>query len=218
MNRLLSSVVVFVTALCGTALAQDARNVVEPVIPPVCAKLDANLTSVIDGQFNTRAAADESKLDTDRIQKAIDSCAKGKAVVQQVRGGANAFLSGSLQLREGVTLVVDKGATLFQTHDPSLLGPPLISVTDVSGAGGILFDGYDHDHRAQITLDGVWLTDAANPPTPHTYKFDYADITDGAGGSNIQLPTAATDVTITGKPSEGKPDSCADMFVPFPQQ
>ena len=91
----------------------------------------------------------------------------------------------------------------------------------VSGGGGdptILFDGYDHDHRAQITLDGVWLTDAANRPTPYTYKFDYADITYGPGGSNIQLPTPATDVTITGKPSEGKPDSCADMFVPFPQQ
>jgi len=443
MNRLLSSVVVFVAALCCTALAQDTRDVTEPKIPPACTKLDANLTSIFDGKFNTLDPTDESKLDTERIQKAIDSCAKGKAVVLQVHGTANAFLSGPLQLREGVTLVVDKGATLFETLDLSLLGKPLISVTDVSGAGvmgdgvidgrggekyvgktnsawdhaggplsrlivcnhadnftlyritlknspnfhvvynggdgftvwgvkidtqqrlapntdgidpgrgsknitithsyiragddnvaikgggpgeltnmtvshdhfywghgmsigsetngsvsklrvfdlsldgpdsgiriksmgtrgglvhdvvysdicirnsvkrpiditmayasngpvkgpspptfkdvtlknvrvsgggGVLFDGYDHDHRAQITLDGVWLTDADKPPTPYTYKFDYADITYGAGGSNIQLPTPATDVTITGKPSEGKPDSCADMFVPFPQQ
>jgi hypothetical protein len=36
------------------------------------------------------------------------------------------------------------------------------------------------------------------------------------GGSNIQLPTPATDVTITGKPSAGKTDTCADKFVPFP--
>ncbi len=457
MQRLFSSVIVFAVALCSTVLAQDSRTVTEPKIPPYCATLDAHLTSINDGTYNTLAPADESKLDTDRIQKAIDTCVKGKAVALVTHGAANAFLSGPLQLREGVTLVVDKGATLFETLDPALLGKPLISVTDASGAGimgdgvidgrggekflgkdvsawdvaqqgrgggggggplsrlivcshadnftlyritlrnspnfhvsyragdgftvwgvkidtvrriansahplsrntdgidpsggsknitithcyfregddniaikgggpgeltqmtvshthfywghgmsigsetnagvsklrvydlsldgtdsgiriksmgtrggvvhdvvydnicirnsprplditmaysangptkgpspptfkditlknvrisgggRILFDGYDHDHRAQLTLDGVWLTDAANPPTPYTYTFDYADITYGAGGSNIQLPTPATDVTITGKPSEGKPDSCADMFVPFPQ-
>ena len=127
MNRLVSSVIVFAAALCCTALAQDTRNVTEPKIPPACTRLDANIASVFDGKFNTLASADESKLDTDRIQKAIDSCAKGKAVVLQAHSNANAFLSGPLQLREGVTLVVDKGATLFQTLDPSLLGPPLIS-------------------------------------------------------------------------------------------
>jgi polygalacturonase len=87
----------------------------------------------------------------------------------------------------------------------------------VSGGGKILFDGYDHEHRAQISLDGVWLTDAASPDKPYTYTFDYADITYGAGGSNLQLPAGSTDVTITGKPSEGKADSCAAKFVPFPQ-
>ena len=87
----------------------------------------------------------------------------------------------------------------------------------ISGGGNILFDGYDHDHRAQITLDGVWLTDAGNRPQPYTYTFDYADITYGPGGSNLQFPTPATDVTITGKPTAGKPASCADKFVPFPQ-
>ena len=87
----------------------------------------------------------------------------------------------------------------------------------VSGGGKLLFDGYDHEHRAQINLDGVYLTDVAAPAKPYTYTFDNADITYAAGGSNIQLP-AGTDVTITGKPSEGKPTSCAEKFVPFPQQ
>jgi polygalacturonase len=87
----------------------------------------------------------------------------------------------------------------------------------VSGGGKILFDGYDHDHRATINLDGVAVTDAAAPTTPYTYTFDNADITYAAGGSNIQLP-AGTDVTLTGKPSEGKPTSCTEKFVPFPQQ
>ena len=468
MPRLLPSFGLLTALFAPALLAQDTRTVTEPRIPPFCAKLDAQLTSINDGTYNTLSPADESRLDTDRIQKAIDACGKGKAVALQVHGKSNAFLSGPLELREGVTLVVDKGATLFETIDPAVMETapgscgivatgggggckPLISVTNVSGAGimgdgvidgrggekllgkeesawdlgqradvnggaqrvsrlivcrhadnftlyritlrnspnfhvsynggdgftvwgvkidtvrrdtssphplsrntdgidpgggsknitithcffregddniaikgggpgeltqmtvshnhfywghgmsigsetnggvsklrvfdlsldgtdsgiriksmgtrgglvhdavyedicirnsprplditmayasngptkgpspptfkditlknvrisgggHVLFDGYDHDHRAQITLDGVWLTDAA----PYTYTFDYADITYGAGGSNIQLPTPATDVTISGKPSEGKPDSCAAKFVPFP--
>ncbi|MGA1982401.1 MAG: glycosyl hydrolase family 28 protein [Acidobacteriaceae bacterium] len=473
MRRLLSSIGIFAMAISSAVLAQDTRTVVEPKIPAFCATLDAHLTSINDGTYNTLAPADESKLDTDRIQKAIDGCGKGKAVALQAHGSSNAFLSGPLELREGVTLVVDKGATLFETIDPAVMETapgscgivatgggggckPLITVDNVTGAGimgdgvidgrggekllgkdesawdlgqradvnggaqrvsrlivcnhadnftlyritlrnspnfhvsyragdgftvwgvkidtvrrdttaphplsrntdgidpsggsrnitithcyfregddniaikgggpgeltqmtvshnhfywghgmsigsetnagvsklrvfdlsldgtdsgiriksmgtrgglvhdavyedicirnsgrplditmayaangpakgpspptfkditlknvrvsgggHILFDGYDHDHRAQLTLDGVWLADAGNPDKPYTYTFDYADITYGAGGSNIQLPTPATDVTITGKPSAGKPDSCADKFVPFPE-
>ena len=102
---------------------RTTRTVVEPKIPPFCATLDAHLTSINDGTYNTLAPADESKLDTERIQKAIDSCGKGKAVALQVHGASNAFLSGPLELREGVTLVVDKGATLFESLDPAVLEP-----------------------------------------------------------------------------------------------
>jgi polygalacturonase len=464
MPRFLASLGLIATVFVPSLFSQDTRTVTEPVIPPFCASLDAHLTSVKDGKFDTLAPADESKLDTDRIQKAIDTCGKGKGVALQAKGGANAFLSGPLELRDGVTLVVDKGVTLLETLDPAVMetalgscgivstGPggckPLISVSHVSGAGvmgdgvidgrggekllgknksawglaedaraggaqkvsrlivadhadnftlyritlknspnfhvsykagdgftvwgvkidtpqrlarntdgvdpgggsrnitithsyfregddnvaikgggpgeltnmtvshnhfywghgmsigsetnggvsklrvfdlsldgpdsgiriksmgtrgglvhdavyddicirnsgrpiditmayaangpvkgpspptfrditlrnvrisgggKILFDGYDHEHRAQITLDGVWLTDAAKPDKPYTYTFDYADITYGAGGSNIQFPTPATDVTITGKPAAGKTDTCADKFVPFPR-
>ena len=450
-------------------LAQDARNVTEPKIPPACAKLEAALTAINDGRFNTLASADEQKPDTARIQKALDSCGKGKGVELKLHGASNAFLSGPLELRGGVTLVIDKGVTLFETLDPTAMEispgscglvattpgrgcKPLISASHIAGAGvmgdgvidgrggekllgkdksawdlaedaraggsqkvsrlivadhaddftlyritlknspnfhvsysggngftvwgmkidtpqrlarntdgvdpgggarnitithsyfregddnvaikgggpgeltqmtvshnhfywghgmsigsetnggvsklrvydlsldgpdsgiriksmgtrgglvhdaiyedicirnsprpiditmayaangpvkgpspptfkditlknvrvsgggRILFDGYDHDHRAQIALDGVWLTDAAKPGKPYTYTFDYADITYGSGGSNIQLPTPATDVTITGQPSDmkpaaGNPDSCAEKFVLFP--
>jgi polygalacturonase len=447
-------------------MAQDTRTVTEPKIPALCEKLDARITSVNGGI----AAADESKLDTERIQKAIDGCAKGQGVALQMHGAANAFVSGPLELREGVTLVVDKGTTLYETIDPKVMEispgscgvvndlpgrgcKPLISASHVpgagvmgdgvidgrggvkllgkdmsawqlgqralsggsqkvsrlivadhadnftlyritlknspnfhvaynggdgftvwgvkidtphrianspeplarntdgidpgggsknitithsylregddnvaikggtggltnmtvshnhfywghgmsigsetnggvskvrvsdlsldgtdsgiriksmgtkgglvhdivyddvcirnsgrplditaayaangpvtgnlpptfrditlhnvrvSGGGKILFDGYDHEHRAQVILDGVFLTDSAEPTTPYAYTFDNADVTYGAGGSNLQIP-AGTDATITGKPSEGKPDSCADKFVPFPQ-
>jgi polygalacturonase len=86
-----------------------------------------------------------------------------------------------------------------------------------SGGGKVLFDGYDHEHRAQINLDGVFFTDLANPPIPYTYTFDYADITYAGGGSNIQLPEG-NDVIVTGKPSESKAASCAEKLVPFPEQ
>jgi polygalacturonase len=471
MRRLFSSIGILAIASSSVVLAQDTRTVVEPKIPAFCATLDAHLTSVNDGKFNTLAPADESKPDTDRIQKAIDSCGKGNGVALQAHGAANAFLSGPLQLREGVTLVVDKGVTLFESLDPQVLEvtpgscgvvdsapgrgcKPLISVDHVSGAGvmgdgvidgrggeklmgknvsawdlgqqalkdgggqkvsrlivanyadnftlyritlknspnfhvaynagdgftvwgvkidtvhriansphplarntdgvdpgngsknitithcyfregddnvaikggvggvinmtishnhfywghgmsigsetnggvskirvtdltldgtdsgiriksmgtkgglvhdvvyddvcirnsgrpldvtaayasngpvkgnfpptfrditlhnvrvsgggKILFDGYDHEHRAQVLLDGVYLTDDGKSPTPYTYTFDYADVTYGPGGSNLQFP-AGTDVTLTGKPTAAMAASCADKFVPFPE-
>jgi polygalacturonase len=142
-------------AMAGSAAAQDMRSVSEPVIPASCATVEARLTSVSDG--TTLAPADESKLDTQRIQNAIDACPKGKAVVLRAQGAANAFLSGPLELREGVTLLVDKGATLFASIDPKVFElasgscgivnnvktsgcKPLIAVNNVSGAG-IMGDG-----------------------------------------------------------------------------
>ena len=439
--------------------AQDTRTVTEPVLPPACVSLDAQLS--ISGK--DLAPGDEGKLDTARIQQALDKCGKGNGVYLRSHGAANAFLSGPLELREGVTLIVDKGTTLFASRDPAVFETspgscglvanagrgckPLISVRNVSGAGvmgdgvidgrggekmlgkdlswwdlaeqaraggsqqvfrlivtdtadnftlyritlknspnfhvvynhgngftvwglkidtpkrlarntdgvdpgqgsknitithsyirtgddnvaikggpggitnmtvshdhfywghgmsigsetnggvsalrvtdlsldgpdsgiriksmgtrgglvhdaiyedicirdsprpiditmaysangpvkgpspptfrditlrnvrvsgggKVLFDGYDHDHRAQINLDGVVVSDIAAPLVPYTYTFDYADITYAAGGSDIQLP-AGTDVTVTGKPSEGKPASCAEKLVPFPEK
>jgi polygalacturonase len=472
MKRNSSALLTLAFCFSTAALAQDSRSVIEPKIPAFCTKLDAALTSINDGTYNTLSAADEARLDTERIQKAIDSCGKGKAVALQAHGKLNAFVSGPLELREGVTLVVDKGATLFETLDPKAMETspgscgvvskdpgrgckPLISishasgtgimgdgvidgrggqnilgktmsawdlgenalkqeggqkvsrlivadhadnftlyritlrnspnfhvtynagdgftvwgvkidtvhriptaprplsrntdgidpgngaknitithsffregddnvaikgggagvtnmsvihnhfywghgmsigsetnggvskirVTDltldgtdsgiriksmgtrgglvhdivyedicirnsgrplditaayaangpvkgnspptfrditlhnvsVSGGGKILFDGYDHDHRAQLNLNGVFLTDSEHPDKPYTYTFDNADITFGPGGSNLQLP-AGNDANTTGTPTKGTPYSCAGKFVPFPTE
>jgi len=133
--------------------AQDMRNVAEPVIPPSCAVLDAQLS--VSG--HSLAAADESKLDTARIQQALDACGKGKSVMLSAKGAANAFLSGPLELRDGVALVVGKGVTLFGSRDPRLfdISPnscgvvnkakgrgckPLILADHVTGAG-VMGDG-----------------------------------------------------------------------------
>jgi len=57
--------------LLSRAQAQDTRQVTEPVIPTArCAVLPANLTAVDSDK--TLAEADEGKLDTTRIQRAID--------------------------------------------------------------------------------------------------------------------------------------------------
>ena len=102
-----------VIAVGLVAAAQDTRTVVEPHVPPACATLKAQLASPI-------AETDESKLDTERVQRAIDSCATGKAVMLEADGPRTAFLSGPLSLRTGVTLVVARNATLYASRDPRL--------------------------------------------------------------------------------------------------
>src|SRR5258708_722228 len=75
----------------------------EPRISQSCATLTASLHSA-EGK---RASADEAKLDTQRIQAALDSCASGKTVELKAAPGRDSFLSGPLQLRAGVTLLVE---------------------------------------------------------------------------------------------------------------
>lgn len=115
MNLIRTSQAVSVAALVYAAslLAQDSRTVVEPVIPPVCTTLRAQLSSA-HGVF---ADEDDLKLDTARIQKALDDCAPGRAVQLALAAPANAFLSGPIELRPGVTLLVDKGVTLYGSRD-----------------------------------------------------------------------------------------------------
>jgi polygalacturonase len=59
------------------ALAQDTRHVTEPSIPPACATLEAKI-----GRMGLSIyPEDENKLDTARIQNALDQCTAGHAVV-----------------------------------------------------------------------------------------------------------------------------------------
>ena len=105
--------VIFGAASC---LAQDTRNVIEPFFPQLCTTLDARLQS----HGHTLAPADEQKLDTARIQKAIDKCGKGRGVLLHVNETNDAFLSGPLELRPDVTLIVGLGVTLYASRDPAV--------------------------------------------------------------------------------------------------
>ena len=115
-----------VVAMVSGAWAQDTRTVTEPKIPAACVKLSANLLGTEDGRITDGAGKSaEDKPDTERIQKALDGCGAGKAVeladhVGPLAGKAgNAYLSGPLTIPEGVTLLVDKGVTLFASRDPA---------------------------------------------------------------------------------------------------
>jgi polygalacturonase len=175
-------------------IGQDSRTVSEPAIPPICSSIEARLKS--DGP--SLAQADESKLDTTRIQKALDACGKGKGVVLRGDGAANAFLSGPLELREGVTLVVDRGATLFASRDPAVFErtpgscglvnesgsgcKPLISAQHVRGAG-VMGDGVIDGRGGEKLLgkDVTWWDLAEQARTggrqqvPRLIVTDYAD-------------------------------------------
>jgi len=114
-------IALFAAAVLGvSAHAQDTRTVTEPVIPPACTVLSAQLSS----DHGTFADADETKLDTARIQDAMDKCAKGHAVELKADGAKNSFLSGPLQLRAGVILLVDKGVGLYASRDPKVFAYP----------------------------------------------------------------------------------------------
>ena len=150
---------VFALGLCVAASrAQDTRHVTEPVMPPSCAVLTANLTAV-DGN-KTLAPADESKPDTRRIQKALDICAKGQAVELKPGGAHHAFLSGPLDLRAGVTLRIGAGAILFGSRNPRdyELRPGSCGIVDQRGHGcRALINGESAAHSAVMgegAIDG----------------------------------------------------------------
>jgi polygalacturonase len=111
----LTGVVMAAVLTAAIAHAQDTRVVTEPVIPPSCVVLKAQMQA--DHGVFANGDADEAKLDTARIQTAMDKCDKGKAVELATAGANNAFLAGPLQLRTGVILLVDKGVTLYASRD-----------------------------------------------------------------------------------------------------
>ena len=141
----------FVATCC--LRAQDARVVVEPFFPPFCTTVDAQLHS----QGRTLAAADERKLDTARIQHAIDRCGKGRAVRLRVNEQNDAFLSGPLEMKAEVALILDRGVTLYASRDATVYAHSAGSCGVVNQApeGCRPLISFDHASGAAIMGDGV---------------------------------------------------------------
>src|ERR1700678_927581 len=111
------SLLAMLVLLSAAALpAQDSRKVTEPRIPVACVTLNA----IIEASNGVISDRDEQSLDTVRIQSAIDKCGEGKAVLLRSRRRKNVFLTGPIELRSGVTLVIDAGASLVASRDPRL--------------------------------------------------------------------------------------------------
>ncbi len=153
MMRMLRVGAALLFAIDAASVAQDRRVVVEPTIPSVCAVLDAKLAmhgGIVD-------AKDEAKLDTLRVQRALDSCGTGKAVELGSRGAANTFLIGPIAVPRGVTLLVDKGVTVIASRDPRLydVHPGSCGVVNDQPPGCKAVISVTHAPHAAIMGEGV---------------------------------------------------------------
>ena len=151
--------------------AQDLRSVTEPVFPPVCTTLKATFTSAqsTSGEIESHSAKSPAE-DTARIQQALDHCPKSHAVELAADSANTAFLSGPISLRPGVTLLIDRGVTLYASRNPTdyelsegscgLVSDapsgchPLITARSATGSA-IMGDGViDGQGGAKIILNG----------------------------------------------------------------
>jgi polygalacturonase len=115
------------------AAAQDTRKVTEPAIPPACVTLKAALSA----PHGVLSDDDERRLDSERIQQAIDGCSPGRAVVLRSDGDRNVFLTGPLTLKSGVSLVVAGGTVLAASRNPRVfdITPGSCGVVNERGHG-----------------------------------------------------------------------------------
>ena len=133
--------------------AQDTRHVTEPHFPAACTVLTAQLAAP-DGVL---PESSETRLDTARIQKAIDGCEKGKAVELKPAGRNNIFLLGPIELRAGVTLLVDGGTAVFASRNPRDydLAPGGCGVSPAHGPGCKALIDASHAPGSGIMGDGA---------------------------------------------------------------
>jgi polygalacturonase len=129
----LSALIFLCSASAVSARAQDTRRVTEPHIPSACVTLEADIAAA-QGIISPE---DERAPDTEHIQRAIDACTAGEAVVLRAHGRRNVFLTGPITLRAGVTLVVDANTALVASRDPRLydLSPGSCGVVSEKGHG-----------------------------------------------------------------------------------
>ena len=140
--------------VCGAgAVAQDTRTVSEPSIPGICIILKAAMIAP-----RGITPQDEMWVDTPRIQAAIDHCQRGQAVELSRDGDARAFLSGTLHLHAGVTLLIDKDVTLYGSRNPrdyDIRRGSCGTVDDSDKDGCYALIEADHANHAGVMGEGV---------------------------------------------------------------
>jgi polygalacturonase len=136
----------FLLAAAVPLCAQDTRHVTEPHIPATCTVLASRMST-----------AEDRNPDTTRLQTAMDHCPAGQAVELKPDGARHIFLAGPLQLRAGVTLLIDANAALFASRNPRDydLTPGSCGVVNERGHGCQTFITADHAAGAAIMGDGA---------------------------------------------------------------
>jgi polygalacturonase len=98
----------------GPGATGDSRDITSaPPVPAVCA-------TVTSTSATPASETDGSRLDTGRIQDALNQCGSGSAV--KLSGGA--FLSGPLTLPSGVSLILDQGVVLYASRQAAVYDDP----------------------------------------------------------------------------------------------
>lgn len=183
-------------AFCASSflIAQDTRTVVEPFLPQLCTTLDAHLET----SSQSLAPADEQKLDTARIQRAIYRCGKGRGVLLHVDEENNAFLSGPLELRPDVTLIIGVGVTLYASRDPALYAVSPGSCGIVSHGAGPRgckpLISVDHAPNSSIMGDGTIDGRGGEKMLGSEYSWwDLAEQARAGGGQQVPRLIVAND-------------------------
>jgi polygalacturonase len=142
---------------CG---AGDPNLPPEPTLPTdVCQTLTAD-----------KSTLDESKLDTERVQAALNAC-KGRAVKLTSSGKNNVFLTGHLAVAS-VTLWIDAGTTLYASRNAELY-----QKTGSCGVIGVNDSGACNDFitvsgtSPGIVGDGVIDGQGDEPLVGHDYSW-----------------------------------------------
>ena len=180
--------------IASSLAAQDTRTVIEPLFPQLCTTVDAQLST--DG--HSLAFADEQKLDTARIQRAIDKCGRGRAVMLRVDETDNAFLSGPLELKPDVSLIVGPGVTLFASRDPAVFAVSPGSCGIVSHSPGLRgckpLISVDHAPNSGVMGDGVIDGRGGEKMLGSQYSWwDLAEQARAGGGQQVPRLIVATD-------------------------
>lgn len=143
------------SALASVGHAQDARKVIEPLLPPVCTVLIATQSEPLNPAIN----------DAPRIQQALNQCVAGQAVQLASNNEKTAFIAGPLSLPTGVSLRINAGVTLYASTDAALYDKgthscgsngvkgrgcqAFISISDAQG-GGVMGEGIIDGQGGQL--------------------------------------------------------------------
>ena len=124
MRHIMTPVSILTLMTAVSAYAEAPVNtmwgtVSEPGYPAkVCATLSGDIVTKNGSIDYFDADGKTTHPDHDRIQQAIDGCSGGAVKLTVSDKGEDGFLTGPLTLKSGVTLWVDKGATLYASRDP----------------------------------------------------------------------------------------------------